>query len=177
MAPKVSPRREVAALCAPSRYPVGVIAIREAAPRDAPALAALRCDFRSGLAPSREEREAFVRRCSAWMSESLSQGWKCWLAARQEEIVGQIWLQLVPKLPNPNGEPERHAYITNLYVKPECRGGVGSRLLRAALEFAQAQAVDAVILWPTPRSRSLYLRHGFTPPGDLLELRRDRGPR
>jgi hypothetical protein len=31
--------------------------------------------------------------------------------------------------------------------------------------------VDAVILWPTARSRSLYLRHGFTAPDDIMQLR------
>jgi hypothetical protein len=29
-----------------------------------------------------------------------------------------------------------------------------------------------VLLWPTPRSRSLYLRHGFATRDDVLERRR-----
>ena len=33
--------------------------------------------------------------------------------------------------------------------------------------------MDAVILWPTPPSRSLYLRHGFAFREDLMERRRD----
>jgi hypothetical protein len=31
--------------------------------------------------------------------------------------------------------------------------------------------VDATILWPTPASRTLYLRHGFAVRDDLLERR------
>ena len=147
------------------------IAIREATPGDARRLAELRYDFRAALANALEDRESFVRRCSAWMSSRLLENWKSWVAVRGEAIVGQIWLQLLEKLPNPVDEPERHGYITSLYVTPEFRGGVGGALLRHALRWAEQQNVDAIVLWPTPRSRSLYQRHGFIEPVDCLELR------
>lgn len=89
--------------------------------------------------------------------------------------MGQVWLVLLEKMPNPLDDPELHAYITNFYLKPEFRGGVGSRLLAGALDWLKQQAVDAVILWPTPRSRSLYQRYGFEQPVDMLELRRRSG--
>jgi ribosomal protein S18 acetylase RimI-like enzyme len=69
---------------------------------------------------------------------------------------------LVAKVPNPVGERDRHAYLSNLYVIPSARGGIGERLLAAALAYADAQRVDRVVLWPTPRSVRLYERHGFT---------------
>lgn len=147
------------------------IVIREATPADCDRLAALRYQFRSELEGSVENRNTFIQRCSAWMFHRLSADWKAWVAVRGGEIVGHVWLHLVEKLPNCNGEPELHAYITNLYVWPECRGGVGSRLLAQALNWLQHKSVDAVILWPTPRSRTLYLRHGFRQPHDILELR------
>ena len=147
------------------------IAIREATPEDALRLAELRYEFRAALAGAIEDREGFLRRCSAWMSSRLVENWKCWVAACGEVIIGQVWLQLLEKLPNPVGEPERHGYITNLYVTPEFRGGIGGKLLEQALEWAKQQNVDAVVLWPTPRSRSLYLRHGFMEPVDCLEMR------
>jgi hypothetical protein len=31
--------------------------------------------------------------------------------------------------------------------------------------------VDRVVLWPSPRSVTLYLKHGFTHGGDVMELR------
>lgn len=147
------------------------LVIREATAADAGRLAELRYEFRSALRPAVEEKEAFLGRCTIWMRRRLAADWKCWVATSGEEIVGQIWLQVVEKLPNPGREPERHGYITNLYLKPEFRGGVGGKLLARALEWASRQEVDAVILWPTARSRSLYLRHGFQAPADMLELR------
>lgn len=147
------------------------IVIREATPADCNRLANLRYEFRSQVDKPVEDQDTFIQRCSAWMYQRLAADWKAWVAVRSGEIAGQVWLQLVEKLPNCNGEPEVHGYITNLYVRPGCRGGVGSQLLAQALNWLQDKSVDAVILWPTPRSRTLYLRHGFREPRDILELR------
>jgi hypothetical protein len=44
--------------------------------------------------------------------------------------------------------------------------------LKACLEECDRHGADAVFLWPTPRSRSLYARHGFAVHEDLMERRR-----
>ena len=86
--------------------------------------------------------------------------------------LGAAWLQLLEKIPNPVGEPELHGYISSLYVTSDRRGsGVGSALLRACLQECESRGADAVFLWPTPRSRPLYQRHGFEVRGDMLERR------
>lgn len=147
--------------------------VRHAAPSDAEALAALRWEFRSvGHGAPEEARDAFVERCAAWMRERLSSGgpWTAWVAERDGEIAGQVWVQLFEKLPNPTAERERHAYISNLYVRPAARGGTGTALLNACLAWIADQRVDAVVLWPSAASRSLYARHGFRPAGDVLVL-------
>jgi GNAT superfamily N-acetyltransferase len=146
-------------------------AIRPATPADARTLAELRWEFRAGKDAPVEERGAFIDRCAAWMSAELKAGtWRAWAAERDGAIVGQAWLQVLSKVPNPNGERARHAYISNVYVTPAARGGVGTRLLDAAIEWASAHQIDRIVLWPTTRSRSMYMRHGFTPNGEVLEL-------
>jgi GNAT superfamily N-acetyltransferase len=149
-----------------------MIAVRRASSIDAPALAQLRWDFRSGRAPAVEDQSTFVERCSDWMRRELEPGghWQCWVADDDGRIVGQVWLQLLAKVPNPVGERDRHAYLSNLYVMPDARGGVGRRLLEAALDWAGGHRVDRVVLWPTDRSRTLYERHGFAKVGDVMEL-------
>jgi GNAT superfamily N-acetyltransferase len=149
-----------------------MIAVRRAVAADADALSRLRWDFRSGRAPAVEDQAAFLERCMNWMRRELADGgvWQCWIATDGERIVGQIWIQLLTKVPNPVGERDRHAYISNLYVIPEARGGVGRQLLAAALAWASQQRVDRVVLWPTPRSTGLYERHGFVRSGDVMEL-------
>lgn len=149
-------------------------AVRPATAADAPALARLRYEFRAALGAPEEEERAFVERCAAWMAARLSAGsaWRCWVAAEGGAggaLAGTVWLHLIEKIPNPVDEPEAHAYVTNLYVRPRARGaGVGSALLAAALRECEARRVHAVILWPTPRSRPLYERHGFGPAEELM---------
>lgn len=149
------------------------VSIRLAAAADAIALAKLRYAFRSSMAETTEDEASFVPRCARWMKERLenTNGWRCWIAERGDLPVGNLWAQLIEKVPNPTAESEYHAYITNLYVDEACRGqGVGSLLLNAALGWIQTNDVHAVILWPTERSRSLYRRHKFTAADDLMEL-------
>lgn len=147
--------------------------IRRATVSDAALLAELRYEFRAAIAVAVEPREAFLARCSPWMARQLGDdgsGWLCWLACDGNTIVGNLWLARLAKIPNPVGEPEAHAYVTNFYVRPGFRGGTGARLLEAALAWCRAEGVDSVILWPTRASRSLYARHGFEPGDDLMEL-------
>lgn len=98
--------------------------------------------------------------------------WHCWVAEEDGGIVGNLWLYSIEKLPNPVAEPEQHAYVTNVYVVPERRNArVGALLLEAALEWCRRANVDAVLLWPSERSRSFYGRYGFGVRGDLFALR------
>ncbi len=153
------------------------ISIRPATPADAAALARLRYEFRAAIDPPAEPEPAFVVRCTRWMAERLAAGstWRCWVAEDRGTIVGTIWLGLFEKVPNPVAESEMHGYVSNLYVRPERRGhGTGGALLAAAIQESEARRLDAVILWPTPESRSLYERHGFTVRDDLMERRRTR---
>jgi GNAT superfamily N-acetyltransferase len=147
------------------------VTLRDAQPRDAELLASLRYEFRASLRDATEERAEFVARCAAWMTARLAElSWHCWIAEADNTIAGNLWCNVIEKVPNPVLEPERHAYLTNFYVRPALRGaGIGQSLLQAGLDWCRAQRVDTVILWPTERSRSLYLRHGFAAGEDVLK--------
>jgi GNAT superfamily N-acetyltransferase len=104
--------------------------------------------------------------------------WRCWVLDGGKQLLGHVCVQLFEKLPNPvKDEPEIHAYVTNFYVIPEMRSqGFGKRLLEKALLWCRAHGTDAIILWATPESRSLYRRCGFAEPADILELRHSSKP-
>jgi GNAT superfamily N-acetyltransferase len=146
------------------------VRIREASVADAATLASMRFEFRSALTDPTESRAAFRRRCLPWMRSRLRRGtWRCWVAERRDGLVGHLWLAPIEKIPNPVDEPERHAYITNVFVSPDARGlGIGERLVAWAMAWCRINAVDTVFLWPTSRSRSLYVRHGFRGKGPLM---------
>jgi GNAT superfamily N-acetyltransferase len=102
-----------------------------------------------------------------------SRVWRCWVLDDGKQLLGHVCVQLFEKMPNPvKDEPELHAYVTNLYVIPEIRSqGFGKRLLDKALSWCRAQGTDAIILWASPGSRSLYRRCGLVEPADIFELR------
>lgn len=149
-----------------------MIEIRRAASTDVEAMAELRWEFRAGRQPPTEAHDVFIKRCGAWMRRELSTpgAWQAWVAVNNRAIVGQVWLHTIAKIPNPIDETEHHAYLSNLYVRPSDRGGAGTRLLEAAIAQARANHVDRVVLWPSDRSVTLYLRHGFSRGGDVMEL-------
>jgi len=154
------------------------VRIRAASVHDTRRLAELRWDFRTADAPAATSHEAFLVRCEAWMRGALGPHgrWQAWVAERDGVTVGNIWLQLIEKIPNPVVEPESHAYLSNLYVVPEARGGVGQALLDAALAHCHAVHAHSVILWPTEGSRTLYARAGFAPSRGILARSEPRSP-
>jgi GNAT superfamily N-acetyltransferase len=150
------------------------IHIRLARPADSPELARMRYDFRAKDETVAEKKTVFVRRCDRWMKKRLAAAarWRCWVAEAENELIGNIWVEVIEKIPNPVVENELHAYITNFYVVADARGQqIGSKLLREALGWCETKKVDAIILWPSKRSRTLYLRHGFVTAEKILQLR------
>ena len=154
---------------------MGGLGIRVATSADCRALAEMRYRFRTELASPAESKSRFVRRCTSWMKKRFrvdSRAWRCWVVDDGNQLLGHVCVHLFEKMPNPVNEPEVHAYLTNFYVVPEVRShGLGRRLLNKALSWCRAQGVDAVILWATPGSRSLYRRCGLAEPADVFELR------
>jgi GNAT superfamily N-acetyltransferase len=151
------------------------VRIRLAKPGDSRALADLRYRFRAETEPVTETKSRFVRRCASWMKKRFRSGsspWRCWVIDDGKRLLGHVCAQLFEKVPNPANEPEGHAYVTNFYVIPEMRSqGLGKRLLNKAVSWCRARGTDAVILWATPGSKSLYRRCGFVEPTDIFELR------
>ena len=152
------------------------VRIRLATSDDSRALAEMRYRFRAETESKVETRSVFVRRCTSWMKKRFRTGsspWRCWVLDDGKQLLGHVCVQLFEKIPNPVNEPELHAYVTNFFVVPEMRNqGFGQGLLNKALSWCHARGTDAVILWATPGSRSLYRRCGFVEPTDIFELRR-----
>ena len=149
--------------------------IRLATSADWCALAEMRYRFRTEVGSPAEPKSRFVRRCTSWMKKRFRSGsslWRCWVVDDGKQLLGHVCVQLFEKMPNPVNEREAHAYLTNFYVVPEMRGrGLGRKLLNKALSWCRAQGADAVILWATPESKSLYRRCGLLESDDILELR------
>ena len=154
---------------------MGGLGIRVATSADYRALAEMRYRFRAEVGSPTEPRSQFVRRCTSWMKKRFrvgSSAWRCWVVDDGDQLLGHVCVQLFEKMPNPVNEREVHAYLTNFCVVPEMRSrGLGRTLLKKALSWCRAQGTDAVILWATPESKSLYRRCGLIQSDDILQFR------
>src|SRR5262249_1299244 len=154
---------------------MGELRIRMATSDDWKVLAEMRYRFRAEVGSPTETKSRFVRRCTSWMKKAFggdSSSWRCWVMHDGKQLLGHVCVQLFEKMPNPVNEPEAHAYLTNFYVVPELRGrGLGRKLLNKALSWCRAKGVDAVILWATAESKSLYRQCGLVESPDILDLR------
>ena len=91
---------------------------------------------------------AFVRRRSAKE--------RCWIAAKDGEVVGSVFLTRRSKT---------MAQLRLLYVEPAARGlGIGSTLIDECVRFARQAGYRAIVLWTQSEldaARRLYKKAGF----------------
>src|SRR6185437_6602392 len=94
--------------------------VRRAGLADLDALVRLRYAFRAEAHPTVESESDFLPRCAVWMRPRLNDtcSWRAWVSEQNGEIVGNVWMQLIEKIPNPGSESEMHAYISNVFVAP-----------------------------------------------------------
>ncbi len=82
---------------------------------------------------------------------------RCWIAEREGEIVGSVFVVR---------ETDEIAKLRLLYVEPDARGlGIGGRLVRECIRFAQARRYGKLVLWTNDilgSARKIYQAVGFT---------------
>ena len=84
-----------------------------------------------------------------------------WVLCDADRVVGSACATLFERLPYPDGA--LHAEIAGVYVEPIYRGcGHASHLVEAVLADVAGYGVRTTYLRPSPLSKSLYERLGFT---------------
>jgi ribosomal protein S18 acetylase RimI-like enzyme len=80
-------------------------------------------------------------------------------------------LQMLGEALAPRHPEEPHLYLAVMGVVPEHRGaGLGTAMLRQRLERADIDGLGVYLEASSPRSRALYLRHGFIGLGDPVQM-------
>lgn len=161
--------------------------IRLATPDDGPELARLRWQMAAEDGPVDQTLESFAATfVPTWRGMCAGARWRVWVAEEggrpprgadssigaARRLVGCVWVEWVDRVPRPiEGRSNSLGYVTSVYVAPEWRnGGLGSRLLRAAVADAREIGHASLFLWPSERSVPFYRRAGFQPGTELHEL-------
>lgn len=85
-----------------------------------------------------------------------------WLAESNGEIIANMVVERVIKVPKPSKLDDRFGYVTNVYARPAWRNqGIGSELMKRVQAWALEQDMEMLVLWPAERSVPFYRRIGF----------------
>jgi len=152
--------------------PQGDLEFRVGTSGDVSSLSYLRFQWRSGERGERGLDEgAFERALAEWMIAHGSSHLP-FLALRGDTPVAMTWLAIVDRIPGPELFVRRSAYVQSAYVvASERTRGVGTALMRVAIDHARHLGVDYVAVHPSARSFSFYRRLGFAETDGVLELR------
>ena len=103
----------------------------------------------------------FEENLAAWFAREWSRR-IMWLAEVGGHPAGMMNLAIYERMPKPGRALSRWGYLGNAFVLAAYRNrGIGSRLLSAALNYADENGFVRVVLSPTERSIPLYERAGF----------------
>ncbi|MGP5725021.1 GNAT family N-acetyltransferase [Arthrobacter rhombi] len=88
------------------------------------------------------------------------------------KLIGMLNLMVFERMPKPGKKSSCWVYLGNAFVAPDYRnGGVGGRLVEAAIQFSQDINAARIVLSPSAESQTFYARHGFEPAEELLVKR------
>lgn len=104
--------------------------------------------------------------------KSLDQGAHIAYLALDGDIVagcgGVSFYQVMPTCGNPTG---KKAYIMNMYTRPEYRRrGIAGEILELLIQSAKQSGAGQILLEATAAGRPLYVKYGFEPMPDEMEL-------
>ena len=137
-------------------------------------LAELRWDFRmeSGEEKASMSKAEFVKQCIEFFERKSKNNYHFyWVAEKDDEIIAQIFVHKIDMIPRPCRIDDQFGYVTNNYTKPEHRGqGIGSKLMKRVVEWAKAEDLELLIVYPSERAVPFYERAGFRTENDVMEL-------
>ena len=143
--------------------------IRQGTLADADRLARLRWDFSSVAQQAAQPFDAFQEPFAAYLAEAVASGLIIWVVESADRLLGNIYVQLVRKLPRPDRFGRHWGYVTNVYIIPEMRdSGIGAALMARVQQWASDEHLEFLILWPSERSIPFYQRTGFVLDQDAL---------
>ena len=147
---------------------------RLATPADFDQLAQLRWDFRTEYNP--EPPPVAWEDFCAVMREFLERAfasslWTVWVAAAAGQVISQVFIQRIEKVPRPVRVQPAFGYVTNVFTRPAYRNqGVGAELMRRVQGWAKEQGLEMLVLWPSKKAVPFYRRAGFEHPTDAMEM-------
>ena len=147
---------------------------RMADEKDSEVLAGLRWDFKMEGKENDKlyDKQEFLRAYADYLEPELKNGsWSCWVAEEAGEIVSNIYIRRIRKLPKPAKLHAEYGYVSNVYTRTAYRDkGVGGQLMERVKQWASENSLEFLVLWPSKRAVPFYERKGFSQNNEVMEL-------
>jgi GNAT superfamily N-acetyltransferase len=141
------------------------VEIRPAEPDDVEALASLRAQWRG-----QPVEPTYLEEFRTWYQRERTDRW-WWVAIDDGVAVGMVNVTVFSRMPSPGRPPARWGYLANMFVRASHRRrGIGSSLLREAVDRASSEGLVRIVLAPSDMAVGLYEGEGFRPATDLMLL-------
>lgn len=152
------------------------VAIRPARSEEFEAVAGLRWrwEVEEGEPPTVDE-ERFTAHFADW-ARRHADSHRCTVAVRGcdatgAKVIGMAWIAVLPRVPTPLSLERAGGDLQSVYLVPEERsGGIGGRMIAAALADARELGLSKVTVQSGTRALPVYARNGFAPSPKLLAV-------
>lgn len=119
-----------------------------------------------------EEKDNFLNKCRRFLEEELEKNTLvCWIVEDNGEIISNIYVCKIKKVPKPKSLNGSIGYVTNVHTKKIYRNkGIGTKLLEYVTTWAKKEGMELLFVWPSERAVTFYERAGFSNKNDIMEL-------
>lgn len=115
-------------------------------------------------------QEEFYGVLRPFLQYGLDKEWFVWIAEEEGQILSNLYIQRIEKMPKPNYSNRMLGYITNVFTKEDYRNkGIGKELLDKAKAWAAEEGYEALFLWPSEKAVPYYVREDFTFDNEIME--------
>ncbi len=147
---------------------------RPHSPHDFAQIAELRWRLKTEtLSPQDQpDRETFLARYLDHLHAEHQTGQTIhWVLETAEGVQGVMTVRKVAKETSLQGKSGTWGYLTNVFVSKALRNKkLGTALLTDLINWAKAEHLEFLLVWPSVQSRPFYARAGFQGAGDPLTL-------
>ncbi len=126
-------------------------------------------DLSSGEVP---DRARFIENYTAHLRAQDETGQTShWVLDTPQGVQGVATVRKIAKETSLDGMGGAWGYLTNVFLTPALRNqGRGTALLSDLVNWAREEGLEFLLVWPSDRSRTLYIRAGFAGADDPLLL-------
>ena len=114
------------------------------------------------------DREEYIRKVIEFLNNDDK--YKIFVTKENDKIVSCMFVYLIPKVPNPNGNSKYIAYLTKVYTLKEYRNmGLGTELLNYIKNYLKDLKCELIFAWPSDNSLKWYEKNEFSNDNDIME--------